>query len=586
MTVQTKLRWILISAAVLGFLSEVIRGLDRLTHSSLGYWGRLLQPFAPKLGVDFPSLRLGVFDPIACSGFLLLLVLAVRYWRKGGRLGGPTLLILSLIWFSSLIGLIWVPAYMVYFVIDENSFPLDAFITLLSHAFWFVTTHRCLQLEAMVDGTNENLGGDAEIAEGDREIAPKWMRLVHFLLDPMLAIMILGFWAARFVTKGRFWGRYSDGAWEGTEAWIWFPAGFIALLVFYVVFEMAWQKTPGKFLTGSFTTNLSGSQNVINFRVALIRTLIRLFPLDGISFLRTKGGFHDTWTSTRVECSVLAKNNSVVAIGFGGLLVFLAFLVGFGNLTVQPREARIDYQKYRFRMGSDKYFISQYQSEITTAHLIQLDLPEGNPEDADRVVLKVEKIENGIITAARMETSSRSSAEDIAEEYLRNGASFQRIQIDSTKFAQNVIQGEKDPDGPGFDYLGDGERYQIWKLIELDHAGVNQAILIAGGKDSTAIELHSRSDPFRLVAIEDVGKSKRRRVFPKTALYSSFEASEGKRDRAIIRFNMSKNALSEIGSSIVLVLEDATGETRIHLTRIDSTDQLRRRSQEEIDWGL
>ncbi len=114
MTWSTKTRWVVLIAAILGCLSEVVQGLDRLTHSSLGNWGKLFQAMAPKLGADFPVFRLGVFDPLASCGFLLLLVFGVRHFFTGGRLRGPTLLVLSLIWFSSLMGMLWIPAYMVY----------------------------------------------------------------------------------------------------------------------------------------------------------------------------------------------------------------------------------------------------------------------------------------------------------------------------------------------------------------------------------------------------------------------------------------------------------------------------------------
>jgi len=86
--------------------------------------------------------------------------------------------------------------------------------------------------------------------------------------------------------------------------WINYLFTFFLQVIYYVFFESLFQKTPGKFITGTKVTTEDGSKP--DFGTIVKRTLIRFVPCDAISIytgqnLSKKGTWwHDRWTSTKV----------------------------------------------------------------------------------------------------------------------------------------------------------------------------------------------------------------------------------------------------------------------------------------------
>lgn len=72
----------------------------------------------------------------------------------------------------------------------------------------------------------------------------------------------------------------------------------IALYVaYYFVFEYFFYKTPAKWLTKTKVVLLKPtSQKAVYI---LIRSLVRLLPIDLFSYLFTKNGLHDRWSFTQ-----------------------------------------------------------------------------------------------------------------------------------------------------------------------------------------------------------------------------------------------------------------------------------------------
>ena len=73
-----------------------------------------------------------------------------------------------------------------------------------------------------------------------------------------------------------------------------------SLLFFYYLFsEYLTGKTLGKLITGTKVVDIEG--NKPSFKMALIRTLCRFIPFDGLSFLFGQGrGWHDTIANSYV----------------------------------------------------------------------------------------------------------------------------------------------------------------------------------------------------------------------------------------------------------------------------------------------
>lgn len=67
---------------------------------------------------------------------------------------------------------------------------------------------------------------------------------------------------------------------------------------YYLVFEYCFGRTPGKWITK--TQVISANGNRPSFAAVLFRSLLRLLPFDGVSFLLGQSGLHDTLTKTTV----------------------------------------------------------------------------------------------------------------------------------------------------------------------------------------------------------------------------------------------------------------------------------------------
>ncbi len=77
--------------------------------------------------------------------------------------------------------------------------------------------------------------------------------------------------------------------------------GFLFYLIYvtyYFLFEKLIGATPGKLLTGTVVRNYDGSKP--SFKRIFLRSILRLFPHDGLSFLCGVTGLHDELSKTKL----------------------------------------------------------------------------------------------------------------------------------------------------------------------------------------------------------------------------------------------------------------------------------------------
>jgi uncharacterized RDD family membrane protein YckC len=67
---------------------------------------------------------------------------------------------------------------------------------------------------------------------------------------------------------------------------------------YYFVLEYCFGRTPGKWITKTKIISANGDRP--SFAAVLFRSLLRLLPFDGVSFLLGQVGLHDTLTKTTV----------------------------------------------------------------------------------------------------------------------------------------------------------------------------------------------------------------------------------------------------------------------------------------------
>jgi uncharacterized RDD family membrane protein YckC len=72
----------------------------------------------------------------------------------------------------------------------------------------------------------------------------------------------------------------------------------VLYVMYHTLFEHYFSKTPGKFLTKTRVVTIEGNRP--SFLTILRRNLCRLIPLDNISFLISKRGWHDEFSKTMV----------------------------------------------------------------------------------------------------------------------------------------------------------------------------------------------------------------------------------------------------------------------------------------------
>lgn len=73
----------------------------------------------------------------------------------------------------------------------------------------------------------------------------------------------------------------------------------VMILVYYNVFEIFFSRTIGKFITKTIVVNINGEKP--DSQEILVRSLCRLIPFDGFSFLGPSArGWHDTISKTYV----------------------------------------------------------------------------------------------------------------------------------------------------------------------------------------------------------------------------------------------------------------------------------------------
>jgi uncharacterized RDD family membrane protein YckC len=77
-----------------------------------------------------------------------------------------------------------------------------------------------------------------------------------------------------------------------------FVFGLVLWMVYYVATESFGGRTLGKLITGTKAVMKDGRR--LTFGATLCRTLCRAIPFEPLSFLGSKGGWHDTMTNTKV----------------------------------------------------------------------------------------------------------------------------------------------------------------------------------------------------------------------------------------------------------------------------------------------
>ena len=129
--------------------------------------------------------------------------------------------------------------------------------------------------------------------------ATKWHRFGNYLLDIVILnvlVFIAGFAAGAVLALGLGGPAFQKLVDSPVTDWT-ISASIVFL--YYFIFEAAWQRTPGKFITGTKVVSSDGRK--LTATTIAIRTFIRFFPFEPVSFFgKESGGWHDKWSYTAV----------------------------------------------------------------------------------------------------------------------------------------------------------------------------------------------------------------------------------------------------------------------------------------------
>ena len=115
--------------------------------------------------------------------------------------------------------------------------------------------------------------------------ASRGQRFVHLLIDQVAVVAITALLAFALALVGL--DAILD---QIPDVVLWWS--------YYLVFEGAWGVTLGKVVTRTRVVTVDGSKP--NLGQIALRSVIRVVPFDGLSFLLADTGWHDTWSKTRV----------------------------------------------------------------------------------------------------------------------------------------------------------------------------------------------------------------------------------------------------------------------------------------------
>ncbi len=133
-----------------------------------------------------------------------------------------------------------------------------------------------MSIEEIIDGTATNY-----------TVADKFTRLANYTIDGIAFMGIIFLYGMIFPNPSTL---------EGTPFFGFFLLGFYVL--FHTIFEVLFQKTPGKFVTRTHVVNKNGDRP--SFIKIVGRNLARLIPFNNVSFLFLTSGWHDLASATRV----------------------------------------------------------------------------------------------------------------------------------------------------------------------------------------------------------------------------------------------------------------------------------------------
>ncbi|MEE1943639.1 RDD family protein [Pedobacter sp. KR3-3] len=314
-------------------------------------------------------------------------------------------------------------------------FNLSTIVLMLGHVLWVWIAIRMLsyfnQQKTLKTEQSEKYDENYYVA------ASAGQRLFNFLIDTIVALLLL-FALFSYLLKIEWVKQAALSLSDllGERMGFFFIAGLFRF-VYYLGFELAFQTSAGKLLTG--TRVIKNEGNKLDFKTTFLRTLCRYIPFEPFSFAFSRTGWHDRWSDT----SVVKEEKAVAKPGLYFLLIplLIVFMVGLQFFAHQIRSYRMA-KAYTDRIEREQNELIDELSNLETSDFIKAT---SNADYYSTVYLKPEKIEASQITftAIKVNPEGVERKEKIEAFYLKNKDTLPRITL-SKKELIEAVKGDKD----------------------------------------------------------------------------------------------------------------------------------------------
>lgn len=117
-----------------------------------------------------------------------------------------------------------------------------------------------------------------------------FLNLVPYIIIYLISLVVM------MVVDVDLW--YLNSEFEENHPFLNIFIGLVIFSIYYIVLEFSFDgRTVGKYVMGTKVVSIDGEKP--SLKQVLIRTLSRIVPFDGLSFLGNNG-WHDSWSETRV----------------------------------------------------------------------------------------------------------------------------------------------------------------------------------------------------------------------------------------------------------------------------------------------
>ncbi|WP_109301405.1 hypothetical protein [Aquimarina sp. AU474] len=323
--------------------------------------------------------------------------------------------------------------------------------------------------------------------------ASKYKRFVHLIIDTFLYIG-LTFNAFKILPRD-FLNSLMELFGERYSLTILF---LFSSVIYYVFFEVLFNRTPAKFLTQTF---VSGTEKIaVKSDTILARSFSRKIPFNTFSFLGDTG-WHDSISKTRVLSLNGNKRNYRYLLVLPAIALF--FILNY--LFNEFREDYVTYKKQNGILESEVKAVKYGLENLKANDIISLKRTGGHYYDASHY-LKVLKIDGESLTLAKIEkTYKQKTLEDIDFLYELNSDDFETVQVNKDYIRKGIcneytfFNGYKDC---GFKYFENEENMRIHSIDNSFEPVIHFDYMYRNSKDRITVEFESHGVACALTKVE------------------------------------------------------------------------------------